>query len=437
MKGVTMNAKTRATLVIIGAFLSLTATTGSVLGSLPMYVVPMALRFGVSPATSGVAFTFLAAGSFIAAFFLGAVVKTLKGSKTVIVGGLLAAAGFLGVAYAPNVYVFWICGALLGAAITWAGVAIGQIYVTRWFVTNRGFFSGVIGVGEFAGTLLFSFTIANFIKDGNIVVGAQVTALIVFAVCLIVGLFLIKGFPEDYSLQPVGAETVDTSASASAPAGEVPGISYSEAIKKPILWIFLSGIAVLAIGQNTFIGQQAAVYTSIGMTPVLVATLMSSYSAAKVANKILFGIISDRVGLRFGILYTSVLFITGILLLTFAGTFGLLLVAAICIGSGAGMVANAGTLVIAKMFGRKDLVKLGPLPHTLAALGGIAGPLLFAFLFGLSGGTYLLPLIVTASIITLFLILSMISVRPSNMFETEYSLTNPKRSKKMQEESTK
>lgn len=191
-------------------------------------------------------------------------------------------------------------------------------------------------------------------------------------------------------------------------------------------------MAVLALGQQCFTAQQAAIYTSIGMAPVLVATLVTAYSAAKVGNEVFFGIISDKVGLRFGIVYTIILFIAGILLLTVVKSFGGVLTAAICIGCGGGMAANVGTLVVAKMFGRKNAVKIGPLPHSIAGIGGIFGPLLFAFLFPLAGKTYGLPLVVTAIILCIFLIMCLITVKPSNMFEVEYSLTNPKGSKKNQ-----
>lgn len=140
----------------------------------------------------------------------------------------------MGIAYAPNVYVFLAFGTLFGFSTVYCGYAIDQIYITRWFVTNRGVMSGIVGLAELAGTMLFSFIVAGYLKTGQIGKAAQITAIIIFAVCPIDGLFFMKGFPEDYGLLPIGGEKVD----ASAPKGEVPGIPYSQAIRSSTLWIF-------------------------------------------------------------------------------------------------------------------------------------------------------------------------------------------------------
>lgn len=418
--------ETKARMVYIGCILCLFASLGCYSGTYSMYIVPLSAKLGVSVAAVGYVYTVSGLVSFILASQAGRVMSKLNLHYTVLLGGVGVGLAFLITRFATNIIMIYVAGVFLAFGAIFAGYTVVQTAITKWFSVNRATLSGFAGAGEAAGTTFFSFLAAFFFNQSpdGYQTSAIVTAIVGFVLVAFAGLVLMRGFPEEYGFTPIGFEKVqmETSSNQTITEGELPGISSKDAMKTPKLWLLLLSTLMVMFASYLYVPQQASFLGGQGYPMTQVAVFISVYTWSKVLNKILFGFISDKFGLRMGIAYSTLFFIVGFVLLILtmsAPNMILVYIATICVGMGTGLGGNYGTLVMAKFFGPKDITKLGPLPHSSAAFGSFMGPVVFGVIFSISEGSYTPVLITAIVLLVVFFVLIMGITNSSNYFEKE------------------
>ncbi|MDR1508170.1 MAG: MFS transporter [Synergistaceae bacterium] len=414
----TIDRRTRAAMMVIGSGLSIFSGIGAFTGTFSMYVLPLSVKLNVSTATIGLIYSFVSGAAVVLSAFLGQIIAKIGISYSVCLGALGGGLGFIIVGFAKNIYLVYLCGVLLGFATIFTGFAMAQTVISKWFATGRATLFGVIGLAEALGTTVFAFIAAYFFGRSatGFETSAVVTGVIVFILCAVSGLVFMHGLPEDYGFKPIGAEDRLNDAGY-ADKSDIPGISSKEALKTARLWILMFATFILVLAAYLYTPQQAAYLGKKGLDNVQVALFLSSFMWAKVLNKLLFGIVSDKCGMRLAIGYNIIAFIAGYGLLLTSSSFIGLLAGTIGVGMGSGMSGNYGTLVIAKMFGAKDMIKLAPMPHSAAAAGGMVGPLALSAVFSISNGSFPVMFITAILLLVVFLIMVMSITRPSMLFE--------------------
>lgn len=105
------------------------------------------------------------------------------GAKRLISAGLIAlAASCLIYAYAANIYVFYIGGALLGIGLSWTTTTIVGYIVNIWCKKNQGTITGAILASNGIGAVVATQTMSPVIHSG--VFGYQKAYLIISALLL-------------------------------------------------------------------------------------------------------------------------------------------------------------------------------------------------------------------------------------------------------------
>jgi len=416
-----LSNKARGTMAILGCVLILLTTQGLAVASLSLYMTPLSESLGVSLVAVANIPTFMGISSIFVAGATGKIIAKIKFHNAVTLGGICHAIGFLLISRAVNITMAWLGGAFIGGGLILCGLPISQTAITTWFVKGRGTLSGVVGLTEAVGTAIFIFRITEIINASPLgyQTSAVYTAVICFAVSALAGQLLMRNKPETYGLTAVGAEEIEQSASE---AGEIPGISEKEAMRSKAFWVMLIATGIVATVQFALTPQQAVILTNYGCAPVQIATLLSVCATSKVLNKLLFGVITDNWGLRIGIIYSTIAFIIAVvIMLVVHNNYVGVLTYEIGLGMGIGLAGNYPALVVAKMFGRKDIQKLAPVPSTFSSLGVALGPILFSILYTLGNGNFQIVFGGCLVLLIVFLVLITSVVKPYNFFEEEAS----------------
>ncbi len=308
-----------------------------------------------------------------------------------VLGGLLLGLGFLLGGFFGST--FWAQFLFIGIV---AGAGIGLGYVVpiavgvKWFPDKKGMITGLAVAGFGFGATIWVKLAGSWF--GGLLNHADVFGLppvqsvfviygIVFAALVLLGSIVMVNPPEDY--QPAGWHPEEAQAAAQL-GGE--GFSPSRMLKTPqfySIWlVFLSSAiaGLMVIYCIQLFGIDALEFRGVDNAIVITGTAMAWYAIFNGLGRILWGMISDRIGRKTAIIAMST-FQGLIMLATYHGfiNFGLatgLIIAASIIGFNYGGIFALFPAITADYFGNKEVGRNYGWVFTSYGVAGILGPLL-------------------------------------------------------------
>lgn len=228
----------------------------------------------------------------IANLFFGLLLQRLGTRKLVAIGFVSTIASMLLYAFAKDIVTFCIGGALLGVGLAFTTTTMASSIIRRWFVTDIGKYTGIVFAANGIGATVASLIATPLINEPGNPFGYRNSYLLVVAVLVVSGaavVALLKNPPE----QPA----IPTTAKVKKQADVYIGVPFAQVRHKSFFYV--SGIIVLLTGLclQGISGAYAAHLQDVGLTPHLIALVVSINSLAMTASKILTGWMHDRFGL--------------------------------------------------------------------------------------------------------------------------------------------
>src|SRR5438132_682828 len=100
-----------------------------------------------------------------------------------------------------QLWLLW--GIIVGLATGVTANVLGAIVATRWFVTQRGFVTGLLGASSATGQILFLPVAAWLVDLAGWRLSLVPAGLICF-LCLVLVLLIVRDYPRDVGLAPYG-----------------------------------------------------------------------------------------------------------------------------------------------------------------------------------------------------------------------------------------
>lgn len=235
--------------------------------------------------------------SAIINLFFGTLLYKYGVRKLTAFGFIMLIASMLTYAFAPNVYVFCLGGALLGIGLTFTTTTMASSVIRRWFHKDIGKYTGLVlaanGVGGAVATKILLPIIGSKTQIfGH--TGYKVSYLLVSAILLILGIIMVIFLRE----RPKNAtiETTPSNKKKSRGSSWV-GMDFNTARKRPyfyivVLIVFLTGFSIQGIS-----GVYAAHMKAMGLEASL-SNILFVFHLVFTAAKILVGVIYDKFNLR-------------------------------------------------------------------------------------------------------------------------------------------
>lgn len=240
--------------------------------------------------------------SAIINLFFGSLLYKYGIRKMTAFGFLALIASTLIYAFATNIYVFYIGGALLGVGLAFTTTTMASSVIRRWFTKDIGKYTGIVFAANGVGGALAAQILDRFINNengynivGHHFEGYQTSYLLVTVMLAVFGILVVVLLrdPKEHSI-----DSAPTKQKKKARGSTWVGIDYPSAKKSSYFYItvvvvFLTGFALQGIN-----GIYKAHMTDIGMDKNYVTNVFSIFSLALTVSKILVGAIYDRYNLK-------------------------------------------------------------------------------------------------------------------------------------------
>jgi len=317
-----MKKNTRWT--VLFASMAILLCAGS-LYSFSVFAKPLSVSKGWSMPDVMLAFTINAAIAPIPTILGGFITDKGKANISIILGGILFAVGFILTGFATTKGMLYFSYGVLsgvGQAFAYSGIISNAL---RFFPDKRGLAAGLI-TGAMGGASVIAAPIAHSLIANYGVHNAFIYLGSVYLVIIIIALFFIKVAPANY--QPEGWVQ---------PVAEIKQEAANKNSKQMLMSLsFYFIISMFAIGA---------------FSGLLVATFVSIYALSNCLGRIVWGIVSDKIGHEKTLIAIySVIAISLLILVNIRTTLGLtvgLVLLGLCFGGTMGVFAP----LVMKTFG--------------------------------------------------------------------------------------
>ena len=397
-------------MVVVGAILVQLA-----LGAIYAWSVftPALVNAGWSKANTQWVFAIGLASFAIIMVFAGKKLTAWGPQKLAWLGGIVLGLGYL-LAGLVGGTSFWALLLLIGLI---GGAGIGFAYVVpiavgmRWFPDKKGMITGLAVAGFGFGAMLWVKLAGEW---GNLIANLGLSATfaiygIAFAAMVIIGGIWMKFPPADW--KPAGFEAKEAAVKASADDREFTSNQMLGKIQFYLIFltfVFSAGAGLMSIGLMKLYPMEALQNAGMSATQAsaVAGTAMAVFfSLANGLGRILWGLLSDRLGRKNSIIImTATQGIIVILFTYMAGSAALLYIGAALIGFNFGGNFALFPTITADTFGAKNVGQNYPFVFLAYGVGGILGPIMggkmgdlgnFPLAFTISGIAVLLGTILT------------------------------------------
>jgi MFS family permease len=285
---------------------------------------PMIAEFGWSRGSISFAFFLNSALWALSLVFVGRVYDRFGPRWIIIVGTVFISAGYALISLIDSLWQFYICYGIL-VAIGMGGTAVPLIaaLMSRWFVRWRGLaislaLSGNC-LGQFALVPLFTlFALKYGWRASYLAIG-----LIMFAVNLMVALFVIKGDPDDLGEEPFGYTGGEGRKGGPQSSSEetFKDLNLREAMRTYSFWLFL--IAMFICGSGDFLVTTHLIphVTDHGISPTTAGNMLAWFGLMALGGVLFAGPASDVIGNKIPLALTFLVrFLSFLLILNYQTT---------------------------------------------------------------------------------------------------------------------
>lgn len=395
--------------IVAVATLALVVSNGLSIGGIPVFYKSIREDFVASGAVAGdqaesfIAFcaslTFLCSG--LISPFAGWLIQKFPLKNVMLVGCALLGGGLVLHATAHTVVLVYTARVMMGISLGFVGVLPSVVLVSNWFVRRRGAALGILLTGTSIGGVVIPPLATPLIERFGWRTAMILVSLIIWSILAPAIIFLVRSRPSDMGLMPDGDNALQDNIVAAS-----EGLTFAEAIRTPVFWIFALGAAL--IFYPIFVtSQQLILQTAkIGFSAWQGSLVLSGLFAVSVAGKFLFGYLSDRFApVRVILICTAVMFASTFLLLDLNTRTAVLFLIPFGLGYGGAFVLIQR--LAADFFGQRDYPKILGAITICETLGAVVGGMITGWLADRTGGDYTVGFygVIVATGIALILVL--------------------------------
>ncbi|ASG22250.1 cyanate permease [Nitrospirillum viridazoti] len=366
--GEVVPARWRGPVVVVLGFLMLLISAGPVFYAYGVFAPDLVATFGASRAAVNLALTAVLVVSGLASAPVGWLAARIP-LHWLAMGGVLGTAA--GLALVAGATAMWQVVALYATLISAADVLLGMLVINlliaHWFERRRGLVMGIVALGGSAAAIFFP-PWAAYLQGwlgwrGGFLVFAGITLLLAPAVWWL-------------ARRPAGGipaweRRAAVAGQVSAPAGPPP--SWGMFLRSADFWVITLGVGTLMALNGAIMASLVSYGRALGLDALTAASLVSTVGMTAMAGKLVFGVLADRVDLRWALRLGLLAGAVAMVLFALARDGRPLYVAALVYGLSLGALLPVWGALTAQCFG------LGHYGRALGATRAAMTPINFAY----------------------------------------------------------
>lgn len=360
-------------------------STGTINYSFSVITSPIGAEFSASSSDTLMAMAAMILCAGVMSPLVGALLDKNSIRWLIVIGSVCLSGGY---ALLSLVNAVWQLVCIYALLISVSTLLLGQLasstLVARWFTTKRGLALGIATMGTSIGGLIFPPLIQWMIDSLGWRQALQLLAAGTFIITVIPVVVLVKNSPDDIGEYPDGIPgdgndpTEDTESDA----------LYTST--KPILqsknfWL-IALVAGMVLGiYNGLLGNFIPLASTLHVSTVDGAWLISLLALTGIVGKLIFGVLADRIDLRYGLAAAIVLMLVSLLTLDHVAGFRAVALTCIPLGLATGGILPVWTSMLAQYFGSTNYGRVMGLMSPVLVVFLILGPVLMAAVFDATG----------------------------------------------------
>lgn len=397
--------------MVLLAFLAQNCAMGLAFGSFGPLLASTELHFGVTRAVAATGMSALMLAVGLLSPLVGSMLQHMRVRTVLIVGAIVSAVGYIGLALSTSFAVALAMFVLVGAGVCLLGIIAPLTLIARWFETARARALSFVNLP----ILLFvtPYLIAKFLPAygrTSVLLGIGLLFLI-----LIPLLCLVVDNPEQLGQKPWGNAGGDALAGVATLKSAKSPLAARDIMFNARFWLISLGIGIMAGSGSAYVVHIIPFGVERHMSLQQASILLSIHAGSGIFGTLFFGWFADRAGSAVALVISTffqVVIWWGLLQVSGPAIYVLAAIMGICVGPittlhGAAISALFGAENVGRVMGLSYLIKL---------------PFLFGFapLVGLlfdETGYYRLPFVLTSISLAIasggFLLLVYISRPPT------------------------
>ena len=343
------------------------------------FIGPVTTHLGVERSAYAINDTVRYTSSSVVTLFFGFLIGKFGARKLIAAGFLCLIGSSLCYALAPNVWVIYLGGMLLGTGLAWTSTSMVGYVINKWSKKNKGTIMGAVLAANGVGGAIAMQIVSPIIERPGNIPGYKVAYFVIACVLLTFGTLIVVFFRNDPK-NSVGDLSDDIPKKKSRGESWV-GVDI-KVLKKQgyfyaaLICIFFTGFALTAIN-----GVAVQHMKDVGLDVVYVTNIWSLHSLFLAVFKFLTGFLYDKLGLRKTMLICSIttVFVMVSLASVTPTPEGMILAAIYSIFSGLALPLETIMLPIiaGDLFGQKSYAQVLGFISAISTLGySVSSPLM-------------------------------------------------------------
>lgn len=385
--------------VVAGTFVAQLLVAGFLVYSVTLFVPLVRAEFAVSMAQ---VMQSLTAGTFAGMLLMPAagVMFDRWPMRWVMSGGvLLFAAGLWAIAQSQSITSYVLFFAVtMAIGNTLVGSPACQTVLARWFSKSRGRAMGISAIGTSLGGIAIPALVVVLLEKFGWRSALEIIAALALLVVLPVVVATVRGRPSDIGLE------AEAAGSAGGDAAPQQVLTMAQIVRHPCYWFIGVPLGLLFSAYTVGLVNIAPYAASLDIPPSGASRLIMAIAVMGFIGKLGFGVIADRVNLKWALWAVMALALVGFLLLAAQPSYPIMLGATALMGLAAGGMVPVWGSMMAAAFGLLSYGRAMGLMGPLLTLLVLPSFTVVGTLFDISG-SYQLPLLIFSGVIALAMLL--------------------------------
>ncbi|WP_373077555.1 MFS transporter [Zhongshania sp.] len=366
---------------LVAAMLAQAICGGSIFSAYSVVVAPLKMEFAPSNMVLMLGMTVTSLASGLLSPYFGGAIDRISIRRLMLFGIALVVGGFLCLSVTSSMnQVIVIYAVFMATGSILLGPIATSALLARWFTQNRGLAMGIAASGSALGGLLFPPLLQGLIDGLEWRLALQVFSGLILLVAVPVIALLVK----DYPPAPLSLST-DTNETASPTPSPAPPLSNKAMISDPKFWSMALIMGALFSGPIAIISNLIQLVGEKGITPGQGALLISIFSGANLAGKLILAAAADRINHHLVLAMTMIGIGLGVIGLSQTNTFYLVAACCAVIGLFSGATTPVWSVILSHIYGVNQLGKIMGLMSLFIMPFTLSSPPLFGWVFDTSG----------------------------------------------------
>ena len=364
------------------------SSVGICMGSCGLFYSAVAADLGLTKASVSLTYTITAFGAAFSGLSISRILRRENRLKALIIAGaLLSSGGTFLLSYASSLWMLYILAAVRGIGSGLLSFVLATSVINQWFLAKNGLMVSLAMAFSGLPSVLLANVFAGVIEARGWRFGYVTVAAVMLLFQMPALLYPVHLRPQTCGMKPYGYEEYLKYRQANPQS--VIQQSNDHISMNSVKMILLLGFSVFVCIIAGVLQHLPSFALSLGFSASVGALMTSFASAANISSKLMFGVLTDKIGPYRSSLLCSVINIFAVVMLITLHTPVSMVICAFLFGFTFANSSTAMSMLTKDLYGMENYTRVYPLVSFSGSAANAAGVTLIGLLYDATGSYYI------------------------------------------------